>query len=191
MNSNKARSIAIAIVLIVLAVLVFFMISNRSKDSETTLLQDDSSLMNRPHPLNASYTVGGSEVTLVDGENEAQIPNSSSTIVTSVWGEPIKTTREGESQDFWAVILNQITNESGSFYYISSCVGGGSSCTGTNATPLGDRISVQTVEIETDGTIVVNYTDRPANAPVTEQPSVSVTRRFTVIDNVLKEVFGG
>lgn len=168
----------------VVVLLLAIILSSRSKESENEFSKD---VMSPSHPLNATYIIKDREVALSEGINEEDI--SGSKIATTVWDEPISRDMEGSAQGFWAVVLSQDSEESVNSFYIAGCVGGGLSCIGTNSILLGEDVAVQSVEIETDGTVVVNYLDSE-EALIAQQPS-AIVRKFTIIGDTLKEVMGG
>lgn len=75
----------------------------------------------------------------------------------------------------------------GVFYYVVVNLKTEDGYTETNKIFLGDRIAPQTTEVH-DSEIVVNYADRKASEPMTNIPSVGVSRYFKVINGVLEEI---
>lgn len=138
-------------------------------------------------PENATYLVGGQDVAMSNGKNEEPIPDSSTVITTEIWGEPTTKNIEGTSVGFAAVTLLQQPGGSGSFYYIAACVNMEGGCTGTNAIMIGDRITMQTVEIHGTDTIVVNYMDRAEGEPMSSQPSVAASKSYKLQGTTLTE----
>ncbi|MFC1649797.1 hypothetical protein ACFL2C_03755 [Patescibacteria group bacterium] len=190
MSGDKGKNVAIGVGIVVIIILILAIISSASKDTQNEVNSETvmQTVMSPSHPLNATYIIEGSEVHISDGKHEEEIPGSSASILTSIWGTPQNLDIEGNIQNFWAVTLNQDPGGSGNFYYIAGCVGGGQACLGTNAVLLGDRITMRSIEIESDGTVVVNYADRPEGSAMAENPSIAVTRLFVVVDDTLKEV---
>ncbi len=157
------------------------------------------------NPLNTTYYIEGQAVTLVDGKASVPAaPGSASTVDTSIWDPNYATgDLDYDGVDDAAVILVQNTGGSGSFYYVAAAMTVGNDGTatssddtvsnvgvgviGTNAILLGDSIAMQNYSIA-DEVVTVNYADRPEDAPMTEQPSVGVSRRFGVDGVVLEEL---
>jgi hypothetical protein len=137
------------------------------------------------NPKDATYTIGGEKVTLVNGICEIEAaPGSASKITTRYFGnEAVGDVNKDGKADI-TFLLTQETGGSGTFYYIVADLRGNQ---GTNAILLGDRIAPQTTEIR-DGEIIVNYADRKPGEPMTTKPSVGVSRYFTVINGILTEV---
>ena len=153
---------------------------------------------NTPHPqpifsldyLNATYTIEGQQVSLVNGKAEQEIASSSMTkIVTAMWGNTIYTDVNHDGAQDAVFILTQNTGGSGTFYYVVMALSDikNNKTVGTNGILLGDRIAPQNINIE-NGMIVVNYADRKKSEPMTARPSVGVSRYFTVVNGVLREL---
>lgn len=126
---------------------------------------------------NATYTIEGTPVTLVNGESSVEAaPGSASKIVTKYFGNEVQTDLNGDGRVDVAFLLTQSTGGSGTFYYIVGALNTGNGYVGTDAVLLGDRIAPQTTEISQNpaqkGVIVVNYADRAPGEPMTAQPSI-------------------
>ena len=144
-------------------------------------------------PSNATYTLNGSPVTLVNGSSsQAAAPGSAEIIITQLFGAPVFGDVNGDGVNDAAVILVQTGGGSGTFYYeavalaSSSNAGGsaGSTTVGTNAILLGDRIAPDTTQI-TNGIITVNYADRKPIDPMTTPPSVGISKYLVVVGTKL------
>ena len=143
-----------------------------------------------PDYLNATYTIEGQQVSLVNGKAEQKIASSSMTkIVTAMWGNTIYTDINHDGAQDAVFILTQNTGGSGTFYYVVVALSDikNNNTIGTNGILLGDRIAPQSINIE-NGMIVVNYADRKKSEPMTVQPSVGISRYFTVVSGVLREL---
>lgn len=138
-------------------------------------------------PLNATYSIEGQSVTLVNGSTQTQAaPGSATTITTTVFGQPVSGDVNADGIPDGAIILVQNPGGSGTFYYIASAINKDSVAQGTNALLLGDRIAPQNVQIE-NGKIIANYADRKAGEPMTTPPSVGVSKYFIYDGSLLKE----
>jgi len=136
-------------------------------------------------PLNASYNIEGTSFSLINGKAEKEIaPGSASKIEVMVFGQPAENSITGGEKKDAALILTYSAGGSGTFYYIAADLQ--DSKVGTNAILLGDRIAPQNISIS-NGVITVNYADRKTGEPMTVQPSVGITRNFSVHENVLVE----
>jgi len=129
-------------------------------------------------PFNATYTIDGQPVTLVDGKSEvAAAPGSASKVTTMLFGQPVMGDLNGDGKTDAALMLVQDSGGSGTFYYVAAAMNMGSTAQGTNAILLGDRIAPQTIAIQ-NGEILANYADRKPGEPMTTAPSVGVTKYF-------------
>jgi len=137
--------------------------------------------------MNATYTIDGTTVHLVNGVAQTPAaPGSASLTTTRFFGNVTTGDLNGDGVPDAAFLLTQDGGGSGTFYYIVASLANGTSYTGTNAIFLGDRIAPQTTEFR-DGTIIVNYADREDNDPMSAAPSVGVSRTFRVVNNQLVE----
>lgn len=137
---------------------------------------------------NCTYIIEGINVTLKNGYSEEKItPSSASKIITQYFGNEVSNDLNGDGLSDVAFILTQNTGGSGTFYYIAVALGNNNGCKGTNAILLGDRIAPQNIEIQ-DGKIIVNYADRKIDEAMTIQPSIGITKQFTIEGTTLKDV---
>jgi hypothetical protein len=201
-DNRKLFNIIIIVCLVFFGLLFLSYINNSSKTEYTenpnkntptpteSISTDEVVLEPGTDPLNSSYLIEGKVVTLDDGKSEEQIPNSSTVIKSFNFNTPV----EGSLTDFTgskpdaSFILVQDTGGSGIFYYVVASMAANEGYIGTNGILLGDRISPQNMQITTDKTILVNYADRPEGAPMTDQPSVGVSKYFEIQGAKLVEV---
>ncbi len=193
--------VTIVIVLIIIAMSVTFLAFqlypykkgadtvNQVKDitEATQELQQETSSDLLEATANATYTIGGQEITLTDGKNEEQIPNSSATIITGLTDNMINGELNGDEVDDAGVILIQQPGGSGTFYYVASTYTTEDGYQGSNAILLGDRIKIKSIMIF-DEVITVDYLDRGENEAMAVEPTVEVSRQFTLEDNNLLEI---
>jgi hypothetical protein len=137
-------------------------------------------------PLNATYLIDGSPITLTNGKAEqASAPGSSETTVTRIFGTPVLGDMNGDGVNDAAVIITEDGGGSGTFYYAAVTLGGTSNGTaGTNAILLGDRISPDTMQIA-NGILTVNYADRKPGDPMSTMPSVGVSKYLVIAGKTL------
>ena len=137
---------------------------------------------------NATYTIEGQRVTLVDGHAESiDAPGAASKTVTQYFGNDVTGDLNGDGALDVAFVLTQSSGGSGTFYYAVAALKTVSGYQGTTATLLGDRIAPQTTEIQ-DGTLIVNYADRKSSDSMTTAPSVGMTKYLKVQGSVLIEM---
>jgi hypothetical protein len=136
---------------------------------------------------NATYNIDGKPVTLVDGAAKQTIPNSSATINTTILEGPAFADLNGDNINDAVVILRQETGGSGIFFYAEALLSKGDSSTGiaTNAITLGDRIHIQSIDINQQGIISITILDRKDNEPFTAVPTVEKTFQFKLLGNTL------
>ena len=137
---------------------------------------------------NATYSIDGRNVTLVDGHTEEEIaPGSASKNITQYFGNEVRGDLNGDGKEDVAFLLTEDGGGSGTFYYavVAFSVSDGTYA-GSNAVFLGDRIAPQTTEIK-NGELVVNYAVRASTDPMTVQPSLGVSKYLKVVNGELVE----
>jgi hypothetical protein len=171
------KKIFFVIVILIMAVVVYWIYQGKSK---TKVAFD---------PLNASYSIDGVSFALINGKAEKGIPGSASKIEVSVWGEPALGDLNSEPANDAALILAYSGGGSGVFYYAVAAIRNpqDEKAIGTNGILLGDRIAPQNISIA-NKIITVNYADRKSTEPFTTQPSVGITRIFSIDGTSLKEI---
>ncbi len=137
-------------------------------------------------PLDITCTIDDEQVTLKGGSSIEAIAGSSGSLVTHAFGTPERGDLNGDGKEDAVFFLYQETPGTGVFFYVVAAVNTGSSYVGTKAVFLGDRISPQNIRI-TNGEAAVNYVVRRDNDPMTEAPSVGVTKYLKIKDGELVE----
>ena len=139
-------------------------------------------------PKNCAYNIEGRQVVLREGySREETASNSASELITQYFGNEALGDFNGDGFNDTALILTQSSGGSGTFYYAVAALSTNDGCVGTNGMLLGDRIAPQSTEFQ-NNQIVVNYVDRKKGEPMTVQPSIGVSRYFTVTNMTLVEV---
>jgi len=175
MKTKHTILIVGGILIIILAAILFFYPSAKIKAPTGTAFD----------PLNATYNIGGQNVTLVDGSSEIEAtPGSASKIKTMVFGVPTSADLNGDGLLDAALMLVQDSGGSGTFYYAAAAINTPSGAVGTNAVLLGDRIAPQNIEVQ-NGQIIANFADRLPGQPMTVSPSLGVSKYFVVSGNEL------
>ncbi len=170
----------ILIVIVLLAVLIggvfFFTRSKTTQDGPAT-----------SDPKNITYTIDGTTVTLVNGTAVTTAgTGSTSQITTTYFGNEIKGDLNGDGTSDTAFLITRNTGGDSTFYYLAVALLVNGKYEGTNAILLGDRIAPQSTEFR-DGEVIVHYSDRASGEPMTTNPSVGVSRFFSVKDGKLVE----
>lgn len=135
-------------------------------------------------PLNASYLIESSPVTLVNGKFET---NYSPKTTTLVFGRPVIGDLNNDNKADAAMIITQDAGGSGLFYYVVVAIDTGNGAQGSNAVLLGDRIALQNIEIK-NGQVIANYATRKAGEPMTATPSVAVSDSLIFNNGILKKI---
>jgi hypothetical protein len=138
-------------------------------------------------PLNATYFIDDEQVTLVNGvAEESVVPGSAAKLETHVFGAPVYGDLNGDGQQDAILFLYQETPGTGVFFYVAAMTSQNGSAKTTNTIFLGDRVAPQNIAIA-NGVAAVNYIVRRDAAPMTEAPSVGVTKYVKVKGGELVE----
>lgn len=169
MNKTKFVSIVVSIVAIGAGVFLFI---GKSVNTPTS-----PQVTGAADPRNATYTIEGKTVTLVDGVSEVEVaPGSASKIMTRYFGNEAKGDFDGDGREDVAFLLTQSTGGTGTFYYVVAALNTPAGYIGSEGLLLGDRIAPQTTEISRnpshENIIVVNYADRKQGESFATKPSV-------------------
>ncbi|MFA5853778.1 MAG: hypothetical protein WC866_01690 [Patescibacteria group bacterium] len=148
----------------------------------------DAKIMAPQRAEDAVYVIDGKPVTLRDGKAQIFLnPGMASSETVRIFGTPVRTDLDGDSDADAAVLLEQDKSGSGRFYYVAAAIAEDGYVQGTNAILLGDRIAPQTLETQ-GGLILANFAVRKPGEPMTTQPSVGVTERFRIENGELVSV---
>ncbi len=125
---------------------------------------------------NTTYTIDGSQVTLVNGSSVTPIENSSASVVTTYFGNELFKDLNDDGRDDVVFLLTQQTGGSGTFYYVVASLNTDNGYVGSQALLLGDRIAPQNINISENpkhkNVIVVNFVDRGVGEPMTSEQSI-------------------
>lgn len=126
---------------------------------------------------NATFTIDGKSVTLVNGISEVPAaPGSAAKITTRYFGNEAAGDLSGDGLPDMIFLVTQDTGGSGLFYYVVVAVKTADGYKTTNAFLVGDRIAPQSTYIPANSQeLQVNYAERKSGEPMTARPSVGVT----------------
>lgn len=168
--------------------LIIFVVAVLALGIGLDIYQMKSRVASFPDAKNATYVIEGKNQTLVNGRAEEELaPGSASRIITQYFGNEVVGDFNRDGQKDVAFLLSQQTGGSGTFYYVAVALGQKKGVRGTNAIFLGDRIAPQSTVFQ-NGEIVVNYADRKLGEPMSTNPSMGVSKYFTVVDESLFDV---
>lgn len=121
---------------------------------------------------NASFTLDGHTITLVNGLSETPIENSSALMSTRFFGHQTQGDINGDGLEDHAFLITQSMGGSGTFYYVTVALKKDDGYKTTNAFLIGDRIEPQSVEIRSaTGELHVNYASHKPGESMASQPS--------------------
>lgn len=137
---------------------------------------------------NVAYQIEGQEILLKNGVAETSIASDlNETVDTEYFGNEVKGDFNGDGTEDAAFVLTQSGSWTGVFFYVVVAIKTADGYKGTNAILLGDRIAPQTTEFK-KGKIIVNYADRKAGEPFSQDPSVGVSKYLKIDGRQLIEV---
>jgi hypothetical protein len=161
---------------IIILVAIFVFVRNLGEDESVSKSGAPTPVIaTSTNPLSLTYTIDDSLVTLVNGVSEETLPDSSSTETTEVFGAPAFGDLTADGKPDVAMIVAQYGGGTGQFFYVTVAILTSEGYRGMDSVFIGDRIAPQNLLIEKSGRIVVNYADRGADEPFSEQPSVAKT----------------
>jgi heat shock protein HslJ len=184
MNKNTKITIVLSIVVVIVVLVFGWIIYNPVPAPANNLVNNPTiSPTNSPgsitanSPENATYSINGQSVTLVNGVSEVvAAPGSASKIITQYFGNAVTADLDGDGRPDRTFILTQNTGGSGTFYYVVAALNTPLGYLGSEGVLLGDRIAPQSTVMSQDPktpkVIVVNYADRALGESFAVAPSV-------------------
>lgn len=140
-------------------------------------------------PKNATYSIDGQSVTLVNGTSEVpSAPGSATKTTTRYFGNEAYGDIDGDDDNDAVFLLTQDSGGTGLFYYVVVALRTPTGYKLTNTFLVGDRIAPQSTEIHEDSKeLHVNFAERKAGEPMSAQPSVGAVLLLKVTpDGVLE-----
>ncbi|MES2306582.1 MAG: hypothetical protein V4558_13820 [Gemmatimonadota bacterium] len=137
---------------------------------------------------NASFTINGALITLVNGVSSAPIENSSARTTTRYLGREAVGDLNGDGLEDIAFWVTQDAGGSGTFYYVVVALQKPSEYTTTNAFLVGDRIAPESMQIRADAReLHVNFIGRKPGEPMSAPPSEPKVLLLKVTPNGILE----
>lgn len=210
MNRKILKIIAGLIILLLVSVSIYYIINpkhrliNTNSNSTDTSITDDnapSKVLGENDAIafarNSTFLIDGKEVILINGKSEVKVATDSATLIkTNYFGNEAFGDLNEDGKDDLAFLISQDGGGSGLFYYVIVALNnsdkeseGGAKYIMTNANFIGDRISPQSNSIN-NGRLFVNFADRRSGEAMTVQPSVGVSKIFSIEKSGrLEEIF--
>jgi hypothetical protein len=168
----KNKPMWIVLVFVLICIVLYFSLSPRVSAPTSTV--DTTTTATAFDPKNATYTIEGQPITLVNGKAESKLAAISvSKVITSYFGNEAVGDLNGDGTPDRAYLITQSTGGSGLFYYAVVALKKNDGYIITNAFLVGDRIAPQSTEINVSAKeLHVNFAERKVGEPVTTPPSV-------------------
>ncbi|MBX4198725.1 hypothetical protein KW800_00365 [Candidatus Parcubacteria bacterium] len=179
------KVLILSVLLIVAAVAWFFWPGRGSNATPEVKIAPATS---KPDASNATFIFEDGPVTLKNGVGfsssggDAFVQTETGLADKTVYGDI-----NDDSKNDAVVILTQDGFGSGFFIYVAAYVSGNVSYKGSNAVFIGDRISPQSISIDSKGLIKVKYLDRKPEEPFAAEPTVPTTKTYTYVSGELVE----
>jgi heat shock protein HslJ len=196
---HKKIFLLVLLVLVITSGVVLYTLYLKSNTADLAQVTTENTEKSGAASLkDATYTIDGQSVTLVNGVSVvAPAPGSASMVTTTYFGNEVTHDFDGDGRPDVAFILTQNSGGSGTFYYVVTALNTARGYVGSDGFLLGDRIAPQTTEMsrnpKTPDVIVVNYAERKAGDSFAVKPSVgkSVWLKLDPMTMQLGEVVQG
>ena len=160
-----------------LSVVSFLLIScgstSETTSSNTDSQAEQSSAQAPADPANAGYYIDGIVYTLVNGELEQAIEDSTTVNKFKLLDFKASGDINKDGTDDVAVVITNDAGGSGTFYYLAIFTSGSSPVI-ENTSYLGDRIVVNDITF-TNNQFQVKYLDRDSEADMASDPTIEIT----------------
>lgn len=180
------KIITILGIVVVIAVVLYFVLPKETPE-ETVVSNTEQGETFKPDPSNATFSFDEDSVTLSSGKNETPVaPGSAIVEETILMDKFAYGDLNADGREDTALLLAQYGGGSGTFIYVAVYVSGPVNYKGSEAIFLGDRIAPQNISIN-NGVVTVVYLDRKADEPLVAEPTVKVTKKFSLMNGKLVE----
>jgi heat shock protein HslJ len=172
MKNNKILILILVVLFIIGGVVVYVLYLGENSTPTENIVKSEA-----VSPRDATYSIDGQSVTLVNGVSITPVaPGSASMVTTRYFGNGVTHDFDGDGRMDTAFILTQNTGGSGTFYYVVVALNMASGYIGSSGFLLGDRIAPQSTEMSqnpaTPDVVVINYADRKPGESFAVAPSV-------------------
>ncbi len=128
-------------------------------------------------PKNATYSIEGIPVTLVNGSAQTPtVPGSASMVETNYFGNEVTYDLNNDGRMDTVFLLTQSTGGTGVFYYVVAALNTTSGYRGSEGVRLGDRITPQSTRMSSEpgrvGVVEVTYADRAPSDSFAVAPTI-------------------
>lgn len=175
-----AAVVILVVVLFSPTISLYLLNQGKATTIPITLVPNGTGTTSNVSAKNATYTIDGTPVTLVDGVSEVPAaPGSASMISTRYFGNEVSYDFNADGRLDTAFLITQSQGGTGTFYYVVAALNFQDGYRGSVALLLGDRIAPQSTKINSDnsrvGVIEVNYADRRVGDSFAATPSIAKT----------------
>ncbi len=144
--------------------------------------------VSKPDIANANFLFEGEKVELKNGKSSTEVLEGSAvTIETSLSGEIVYGDINNDGKNDAISLATQSGGGSGLFVYLLAYISGNVEYKSLEAQFLGDRISPESLKIDTNGNIQIGYLDRRESDPMSAEPTVLVKKTFKYSNGTLEE----
>ncbi|MDO8471042.1 MAG: hypothetical protein Q7S49_00315 [bacterium] len=163
----------IVIIIILGAVVLLYMMRDKSPAKEVRTPQVNDNGVFRPDPSSATFIFDDGPITLSTGRNEDASGEETILLNKFAYGDI-----NADDKEDTVLLLARYGAGSGTFIYMGVYVSGPVTYRGSKVTFIGDRIAPQSISI--NGEIVtIEYLDRRPDEALTAEPTVLISRQFT------------
>ena len=183
---NKILKMILSILVILIIAILGFGIYKFNFTNDDIYLKNGSQI----NTYDGIYKIDGQDVELKNGISTKDVENSTSKVITKVFGNEVKKDFDNDGNQDLAFLITQETGGTGVFYYIVARLNTKNGPVGTEGFFIGDRIAPQTTEIRQDNIILVNYADRGINEDFSIKPSIGVSKYLRLDLDLMRFISG-
>lgn len=192
---SKFKKIIFVLIIIIIAYLIFL---NKQNPKTVTPIFEDQTSTEENSDKDIFEKIINSEVSVPDQNATAKLKNGygefkieDTTVEGSINIENVYTIKEINSEKNFFGIASVSPSGSGIFQYLVWYKNYGKETTSISSIFLGDRIAIDkisTTEIGSETRITLETRERKEDEPMTEEPTVKVTRIFETKNEIMVEI---